>query len=92
MHLVGIQIQVPDGSVAGDARDYCSIVRGTFRQEIPQRAGIPSPAGTGQLEFGEQPVPAFLVYHVQLPANQQRIIHHRCSQNPDQEGRELLKR
>jgi len=56
MHLVGIQIQDPDGSVAGDARDYCSIVRGSFRQEIAQRAGIPSPAGTGQLEFDEQPV------------------------------------
>ena len=92
MHLVGIQIQVPDGSVAGDARDYCSIVRGSFRQEIPQRAGIPSPAGTGQLEFGEQPVPAFLVYHVQLPANQQRIIHHGRALNLDQESRELLKR
>ena len=45
MHLVGIQNQVPDGSVAGDARDYCSIVRGSFRQEIPLRAGIPSLAG-----------------------------------------------
>ena len=45
MHLVGIQIQVPDRSVAGDTRDYCSIIRGSFRQEIPQRAGIPSPAG-----------------------------------------------
>ena len=90
MHLIGIQIQAPDGFVPGNARDHRCIVCGSFRQEIPQRAGIPSPAGIGQLNLGEQPVPAFLVNHIQLPAKQQRIIYHRGSQNLNQEGRELL--
>ena len=91
MHLVGIQIQVPDGRVAGNTRDHSSIVRSPFRKEVPQRAGIPSPARTGQLDLGEQPVPAFLVNHIQLPAKQKRIIYHGGSLNLDQEGRKLLK-
>lgn len=36
MHLIGIQIQAPDGSVAGDARGLRGLIRAWFRQEVPQ--------------------------------------------------------
>jgi hypothetical protein len=45
MHLVGVQVKVPDRSVAYDARGLHGFARAWFRQEIPQGAGVPSPAG-----------------------------------------------
>ena len=92
MHLVRIQIQAPDGSVAGDACGLRGLVRAWFRQEVPQSAGIPSPARLPQLDFCEEPVAAGTVFHQQLPLNKESIIHYRGAQEPDDERGKLLKR
>ncbi len=92
MNLVGLEVKAPNESVARYARGHCCIVRGTFRQIIPQPPCTEPSPRTGQLYFGEQPVPTVRVYHVQLPPDIQRSILGRCPQNPNQERGKLLKR
>ena len=92
MLLVGIQIQTIDGCIACDARGLHGFARTWFRQEIPQGAGVPSPARLGQLHLSEQPVPTTTILHQQLPPDQERIIHYRGSQQSDNKRGKHLER
>lgn len=47
VNLVGLEVKAPNGSVARYARGHCCIVRGTFRQIIPQIPGTEPPPWAG---------------------------------------------
>lgn len=90
MNLVGFKVKIPNGFVVGDARGHCGIIRGSFRQIIPEHPCIPAPAGASQLNLGKQPVPALAIIHIQHPVDVQGISCCIRSQNLDQERRELV--
>lgn len=61
MDLVGIEIKTTHDFVSGDERGDTWVVRGAFRQIIDHPSGASPGLWLGQLDLGEEPVPAFRI-------------------------------
>lgn len=92
MDLVGIEIKTTHDFVSGDERGDTWIVRGAFRQIIDHPSGASPGPWPGQLDLGEQPITAFRIKGLQLPADLQHLVHCRGIQKLDQERRKRLER